>query len=80
LLYYLVAVEELALYAVGLSLREVVIVKYKSVYAHNRSMNDDPIYTSWKMYTKTSAYRSTMERQYSERTSRHLLHQVRRFC
>jgi len=38
------------LHAVELSLREDVIAKYKSVYAHNRSMNDDPIYTSWKMY------------------------------
>jgi len=41
---------ELALNAVELSLREDVLDKYKSAYAHNRSMNDDPIYTTWKMY------------------------------
>ena len=41
---------ELALHAVELSLREDVLAKYKYTYAHNRSINNDPIYSTWKMY------------------------------
>jgi len=52
---------ELALHAVELSLREDVLVKYKFAYAHNRSMNDDPIYTTWKMYKDKCMWSSLTE-------------------
>jgi len=52
---------ELALHAVELSLCEDVLAKYKSAYAQNRSMNDDPIYTTWKMYKDKCMWSSLIE-------------------